>query len=235
LLAGIRSRLTYANVISTLCLFLLLGGGAYAVSTAPRNSVVSKSIKNDQVKSPDVKDNGLTGADIQESSLGPDEFAAVPNARVQGPDRRTEVGGACPATYNFANNVEAPLVWEDLISQDGGLWSPPDPDNLPPCDQGSTLTATRDGLYEVSAGLIWAANTNGSRQLILKRDGLDYLAAERAAASPSGETIQNVSTLTRLQAGDFMQATAFQDSGATLSLAAAGDPRNFFAMDWVGP
>ncbi len=26
----LRSRLTYANVISTLCLFIVLGGGAYA-------------------------------------------------------------------------------------------------------------------------------------------------------------------------------------------------------------
>src|SRR2546421_305995 len=29
----LRPRLTYANVVSTLCLFILLGGGAYAAST----------------------------------------------------------------------------------------------------------------------------------------------------------------------------------------------------------
>jgi hypothetical protein len=75
----IRRHLTYANVVATLALFVALGGGAYAVATAPKNSVISKSIKNGQVKeadlatsavtSPKVQDNSLTGADIQDDSL----------------------------------------------------------------------------------------------------------------------------------------------------------------------
>nr|MBA2479910.1 hypothetical protein [Planctomycetota bacterium] len=44
---GIRRHLTYANVVSSLCLFVLLGGGAYAVTIAKKNSVTSKSVKND--------------------------------------------------------------------------------------------------------------------------------------------------------------------------------------------
>jgi hypothetical protein len=54
LLAGIRSRLTFANVVSVIALFIALGGGAYAVSTAQKNSVVSKSIKDGQVKQRDL-------------------------------------------------------------------------------------------------------------------------------------------------------------------------------------
>jgi hypothetical protein len=45
----IQSHLNYANVISTLCLFLLLGGGAYAASKLPKNSVGTKQIKNGAV------------------------------------------------------------------------------------------------------------------------------------------------------------------------------------------
>jgi hypothetical protein len=70
---------TYANVVATLALFLVLGGGAYAVGIAPKNSVVSKSIKNGQVKTRDLAGNSvngakvaadsLTGADINESNL----------------------------------------------------------------------------------------------------------------------------------------------------------------------
>jgi hypothetical protein len=45
----IRSHLTYANVISTLCLFLLLGGAAYATGMLPKNSVGTKQIKNGAV------------------------------------------------------------------------------------------------------------------------------------------------------------------------------------------
>lgn len=40
-----RPRLTYANVISTLCLFLILGGGAYAATALPKNSVGSRQLK----------------------------------------------------------------------------------------------------------------------------------------------------------------------------------------------
>jgi hypothetical protein len=52
--AGIRARLTYANVVSTLCLFLLLGGGAYAAFSLPKNSVKSKNIVDGQVKPVDL-------------------------------------------------------------------------------------------------------------------------------------------------------------------------------------
>jgi hypothetical protein len=40
-----RLRLTYANVISTLSLFLVLGGGAYAASTLPKHSVGTKQLQ----------------------------------------------------------------------------------------------------------------------------------------------------------------------------------------------
>jgi hypothetical protein len=56
----IRRHLTYANVTVTALVFVVLGGGAYAMSIAPKNSVVSSSIKNGQVR----------GADVKESSLG---------------------------------------------------------------------------------------------------------------------------------------------------------------------
>ncbi|MBS1882490.1 MAG: hypothetical protein JSS97_05980, partial [Actinobacteria bacterium] len=42
----LRGKLTYSNVVSTLCLCLLLGGGtAYAATHLPRNSVGTKQIK----------------------------------------------------------------------------------------------------------------------------------------------------------------------------------------------
>ena len=66
MLAGIHSRLTYANVVSTLCLFLLLGGGAYAAFSLPRDSVKSKHIVNGQVKRGDLSPKVATAANINE-------------------------------------------------------------------------------------------------------------------------------------------------------------------------
>jgi hypothetical protein len=63
-LAGIRDRLTYANVVSTLCLFLLLGGGAYAAFSLPRNSVKSRNIVNGQVKTDDIRPSRVHGVGL---------------------------------------------------------------------------------------------------------------------------------------------------------------------------
>jgi hypothetical protein len=68
----LRPKLTYANVVSTLCLFLLLGGGAaFAASKAlPKNSVGTKQLKKEAVTGAKVKDGSLKGADLDLSSLG---------------------------------------------------------------------------------------------------------------------------------------------------------------------
>ena len=45
----LRGKLTYANVISTLCLFLVMGGGAYAATQIPKNSIGAKQIKKESI------------------------------------------------------------------------------------------------------------------------------------------------------------------------------------------
>ncbi|HET9593151.1 MAG TPA: hypothetical protein VFP17_09570 [Solirubrobacterales bacterium] len=49
LMMGFRTKLSYANVIATLALFLALGGGAYAATQLPKNSVGSKQLKKGAV------------------------------------------------------------------------------------------------------------------------------------------------------------------------------------------
>ena len=50
----LASHLSYANVMATLAVFLVLGGAAYAAFHLPRNSVRSRNIKNGQVKKQDL-------------------------------------------------------------------------------------------------------------------------------------------------------------------------------------
>ena len=65
MLAGIRSRLTYANVVSTLCLFILLGGGAWAAAKIDSGDVIDNSLK-----SKDLKDGkGVKAADVAPGEL----------------------------------------------------------------------------------------------------------------------------------------------------------------------
>lgn len=65
----LRGSISYANVVATLALIVAMAGGAYAAGLG-RDSVKSKNIKDGQVKSQDVRDNGLSGTDLDESTLG---------------------------------------------------------------------------------------------------------------------------------------------------------------------
>jgi hypothetical protein len=65
-----------SNVVAYLALFVALGAGAYAASDkAPKNSVVSKSIKNGQVKKQDIGKDAVTSAAIADGSVGSTEIA----------------------------------------------------------------------------------------------------------------------------------------------------------------
>lgn len=65
----LSSRLSYANVVATIALFVALGGSSYAAVTLSKNSVTSKSIKNGQVKTADLAKNAVTSAKVKDFSL----------------------------------------------------------------------------------------------------------------------------------------------------------------------
>jgi hypothetical protein len=65
-----------SNVIAYVALFFALSSGAYAVAIAPKNSVVSKSIKNGQVKTPDIANGAVTGQKVKNGTFAP--AASVP-------------------------------------------------------------------------------------------------------------------------------------------------------------
>jgi hypothetical protein len=62
--------LTYANVISTLCLFLLLGGGAaLAANKLAKNAVGVKQLKKNAITTAKVKNGAITGAKIADGAV----------------------------------------------------------------------------------------------------------------------------------------------------------------------
>jgi hypothetical protein len=66
----LRTRLTYANVMSTVAVFVALGGSSYAAIT-----ISGSSIKNRSIPAKKLKRNSITGREIRESRL------RVPSAR----------------------------------------------------------------------------------------------------------------------------------------------------------
>jgi hypothetical protein len=82
----LRAKLTYANVIATLALFLALGGGAaYAASSLEKNSVGTKQLKRNAVTAAKVKDGSLLAGDFKAGQLpagprGPEGAPGAPGA-----------------------------------------------------------------------------------------------------------------------------------------------------------
>jgi len=101
----IITKVTYANVASTLALFVALGGGAYAAfrvnsSDIVDNSIRGRDIHNGTVRTGDIGRNTIRGSDIAESSLH-----RVPRARLA--DGLSEAGAAqlklrCPQGTQLA-------------------------------------------------------------------------------------------------------------------------------------
>lgn len=87
-----RRRLTYANLAATLALVLALGGGAYAATALPRNSVGAPQLKADAVRSAKVADGSLRAVDFAAGQL-----PAGPRGPV-GPAGPTGARGATGAT-----------------------------------------------------------------------------------------------------------------------------------------
>lgn len=69
MITRLLARLTYANVVSTLAVFLLLGGTSYAAATLAANSVGNKQLKDNAVTSSEVKDSSLRAKDFAGGQL----------------------------------------------------------------------------------------------------------------------------------------------------------------------
>jgi hypothetical protein len=67
MLARLRPRLSYANVVATLALFLALCGGSYAALKLPKNSVGSKQLRKNSVTSTKVKAGSRLTSDFKGS------------------------------------------------------------------------------------------------------------------------------------------------------------------------
>jgi hypothetical protein len=109
----VRSRLTYANVVASLALFVSLGGGAYAAFKLPRNSVGSVQIKPNAVRSSDVKNGSLLSKDFAAGQL---------TAGTQGPKGDPGTPGT-PGTNgtNGTNGLDGTARAYGHVAPNGGL------------------------------------------------------------------------------------------------------------------
>jgi hypothetical protein len=262
-----RPRLTYANVIATLALFVALGGVSYAATQLPANSVGSKQLKKGAVTP--VKLSGaaretLTGPLGQKGEPGPRGEAGPATGAAGGaltgsyPDPSLAPGAVTPAaigtipaaalrqgcpnaylpggtlhchTLTIGSGTEVTLCWLAEEIDHGGA------SGEQACGEanGRGLVAPVEGTYLISGRMDWQASSTGTRLARLKKNGT-VIAADHVAAAGSGDTIQGVTTIATLAAGESVTLGVEQDSGTAVSIASpAANPADGLEMSWIGP
>jgi hypothetical protein len=94
MIGSLRNGLTYSNVMATIAVFLVLGGGAAVAAGLAKNSVKTKNIKNGAVTTKKLAANAVTGEKANESTFG-----IVPSAQsAKTADKATTADTANKAT-----------------------------------------------------------------------------------------------------------------------------------------
>lgn len=138
----VRRHFTYANVMATLAMFAVLGGGAYAAKKIgssdikknavrskhiKKNQVKSSDIKNSQVKSSDIKNNQVKASDIKDGDVGSAELANggidgidIANDALGGPQIDENSLGKVPSAVTADTITGTKIVAFDYEIQGGG-------------------------------------------------------------------------------------------------------------------
>jgi hypothetical protein len=129
----IRKRLTYANVMSSIAVFLVLGGAtavaakkigsneikANSIKTGKivKEAITTSKLKKNAVTTPKIKDDAVTGAKVNESTLGEVPSAATAkNATSAG--NASSVNGQTIHKILFRSGNNAPTT---TLLDSGGL------------------------------------------------------------------------------------------------------------------
>jgi hypothetical protein len=115
-MSRIRAHLTYANVIATIALFLVLSGGT-AVALTGSNTVFSDDIVDDQVRSADVRNDTLSGGGLLAADLraGSVRSSEVANDSLTSDDLGSDsVGSSEVSTLTGADIADGTLTGDDV-------------------------------------------------------------------------------------------------------------------------
>jgi hypothetical protein len=101
-----RPKLTFANVVSLIALFVALGGTSYAVFKLPKNSVGTKQLKKDAVTTAKLKKESVTGLKVKKGSLTGAQIDASTLGIVPGAATASHA-----TTADSANALAPPEPW----------------------------------------------------------------------------------------------------------------------------
>jgi hypothetical protein len=109
-LKAVRSRLTYANVMSSIAVFLVLGGAtAFAAGQLGKNTVGAKQLKKNAVTAAKLQQNAVTGSKIAKDAITAEKIknGAVTGAKVDVASLGTVPKAASAATAATATKADS--------------------------------------------------------------------------------------------------------------------------------
>jgi hypothetical protein len=136
-----RARMSFANVTSTLALFLALGGTSYAAVTLPSNSVGKAQIKANSVGTSELRNSGVAAADIKSGAVGPSEVR--PNAIDS-----DELADKGIKSVDIADDAKAELAAANGVTFRASAAG----DGTGPKGNAKSISRTGAGVYSVDLG-----------------------------------------------------------------------------------
>ena len=126
----VRKRLTYANVMSSLAVFLVVAGGsALAANQLGKNTVGTKQLKKNAVTTAKVKNGAITGAKLKLNTIGKVPSASTAdtansantaNTANTAKSADTAKTATTAATADLAKSLPA-LTWTPITLEHGWL------------------------------------------------------------------------------------------------------------------
>src|SRR5687768_7188594 len=148
-----RSHFSYANVMSTLAVFLAVTGGTAALAISGKNQVKKDDIAKNAVRSSDIAKNAvgssdvavdsLGAADLAPGSVGTSELATVPVARIE---REAALTVPDFGTTNVPFDTDSSPKPNDAYDP-YDMWKTGSPENV---------VVPASGLYLLTARVIWS-------------------------------------------------------------------------------
>ena len=103
----LRKRLTYANVMSSIAVFLVLGGATALAAGLAKNSVGSKQLKANSVTAKKIEKNAVTSKKIKANAV---TGAKVKDGSLSGADINLASLGTVPSASNAQNAANVASV-----------------------------------------------------------------------------------------------------------------------------
>ena len=173
----------------------------------------------------DLSATGGTGRVLKQTSAG----AAVTVAALVTADLPSSI--RCRA-YNNAN-ISINNATTTAITLNSERW---DTDTMHSTSSNtSRLTATTAGLYVITASVDFAANATGVRSAQLQVNGATVIALSTIASAGAGnDTVISLATTYYLNATDYVEMLAFQNSGGALNVVSGANYSPELSAVWIG-